>query len=105
MNEKILDLDKLIPPAKIVIINGKEYKVKSDISVKEALELTKYASDLQSEKAVATLLNIIESFFIDSIDRAELEKIGLKNQLPKLIAFFFGKDADEGGAAVEKKTE
>jgi len=67
--QEILNLDKFVPEPRIVRLEGKEYKVASDISVEDALKIMQKWTEYQEEDGgsnssqIETLLEQIWKFF------------------------------------------
>lgn len=97
-SSKILDLDSFVPEDREVVIGKKKYIVRGDASVKMMLKLMKNADVWQkkpdSDEAIEALLDSIQGYFKTPIERDVLIDIGFK-QLPRLIAFLYGKEMTE----------
>ena len=105
-NSRILDLDKFIPDDREVIINKKKYKVSGNASVRTTLSLMKSAETWTkapgSPESINKLIESIQAFFIDPIEKDVLEALDVSGQLPQLVAFLYGRelkkeDAEKNG--------
>lgn len=63
--QEILNLDKFVPEPRIIILEGKEYKVASDISVGDALKIMNRWSDFQdsAQGGTAEIDQILEQIW------------------------------------------
>ena len=96
-----LDIDEICPPERRIRINKKDYRIRGDISTEETIKFArataKRPKDDRSPEALDELLEQIQSFFIDKIDKKELLTLSVNVQLPKLIAFLYkSKDNNNG---------
>lgn len=93
---KILDLDEFVPEEKEIVISGTTYRVKGDASVKTMLELMKSTEVWQKNpskaEAINGLIDSISAFFITPIEKDVLLNLDIAGQLPRLVAFLYGKE-------------
>ena len=107
---KIIDLDDFLPEEREVVIRKITYKVKGDASVNTTLKLLKsaekWSADPAAPESIDALISSMQAFFITPIEREILEDLDVKNQLPKLVAFLYGRDIkDEKGKNAEGQPE
>jgi hypothetical protein len=106
-NTKILDLDKFIPDDREVVINKIKYRVNGSASVRTTLALMKSAETWTkspaSPESINKLILSIQAFFIDPIETETLEALDVSGQLPKLVAFLYGKEINETKEGQDEK--
>lgn len=102
-----LDIDELCPPERTIKINGKNYKVRGDISTEETIILARASKEnINSPETMEALIDRVITFFITPIDKKELLKLSINTQLPKLISFLYGgKGKGETSTSEKKKAE
>lgn len=96
---KILDLDDFVPADRTVVINKKEYRIRGNATLEMTLKLMS-ASEIWSKnvgdtKSLQAMLTSIKMFFIDGVEDGVVESLDLANQIPKLIAFLYGREVKE----------
>ena len=106
----IIDLDEFVPDEREVVINKVRYKVKGDASVKTTLKLLKSAETWNkspaSPESIDALISSMQAFFITPIEKEVLENLDVSNQLPKLVAFLYGREIpDDNGKNAASRPE
>lgn len=106
---KVLNLDKMLPDPKKVILGGKEYTLSSSLKVKDTLNLLKtygrFQDDVEDTAVMEGMLEQAASFFKENHPEMTSEKLGEMinvEQLPKLVLFLYESMTD---AAEEIKSE
>ncbi len=109
---EVLNIDKMLPDAKEVILGGKTYKVSGSLTVGMTLGLFKHYGKFQENpNDPDTVKGLIESAInIFEIDNPDLDKEEFKNKLPialigKLIKFLAKTATEEQEDPTGKKEE
>ena len=96
---QFLDLDQIIPPAKTVRINGQDYYISGEMTVKDNLEFLQKMRDFSENdpEAVRQMIEQLSKFFLPYDATMTAEKISemvTVSQLPDLISFIFSKTVE-----------